>query len=58
MQPKPSLSAFTIWFIVGLIFLGLLVDYAPRLGATLGLLVVLYLALKLGQQGLLSGKLS
>lgn len=55
----PSLSSFTAWFIVGLFFLGLLVDYAPRLGATVALLLVLYLIVRpLSQQGILNGKLS
>lgn len=55
MEPQANATTF-VWIIIALIFLGLLLDYAPRIGAGVALLIILYLVLRLGQSGVLSGK--
>lgn len=43
---RPKVTAFTLWFLLGLVFLALLLDYAPKVGGLLAVLIVLYLVLK------------
>lgn len=42
----PKFGELAVWAIVGLLFVAVLLDYAPKIGAGLALLIILFLALK------------